>query len=110
MTQTACAVSHAEGRMPAPRYRVVIEGELGPRYASAFDGMTIRARNGKTEIVGPITDSSHLHGLLERIASLGLRLHSLTPLETEDIESRGPTRTQPTSLNDKVPGVYPTGP
>ncbi len=70
--------------MPAHRYRVVVEGELGPRYASAFDGMTLLAHDGITEIVGPIIDSSHLHGMLERIASLGLTVHSLTPLETEE--------------------------
>ena len=72
--------------MSPHRYRIVIEGELGPRYASAFDGMTIRAHNGETEITGPIIDPSHLQGLLERIAGLGLTLHSLNPLETENAE------------------------
>ena len=70
--------------MSVHRYRVVVEGELGPRYASAFDGMTIRAHDGETEITGPIIDASHLQGLLERIAGLGLTLHSLNPLDTED--------------------------
>jgi hypothetical protein len=65
----------------------VIEGELGPRYASAFEGMTLRAHDGETEITGPIIDQSHLHGLLERIASLGLTPHSLTPFETQDAEA-----------------------
>ena len=73
--------------MSANRYRIVVEGELGPRYASAFDGMTLRAHDGATEITGPIIDQSHLHGLIERIASLGLTLRSLTPLETENTEA-----------------------
>ena len=68
------------------RYRLVIEGELGPRYASAFDGMTLRAHDGETEITGPIIDASHLQGLFERIAGLGLTLHSLNPLETDNAE------------------------
>ena len=68
-------------------YRIVIEGELGPRYASAFDGMTVCANDGETEITGPIIDQSHLQGLLERIAGLGLALHSLNPLETENSEA-----------------------
>jgi hypothetical protein len=71
-------------RMSARRYRLVVEGELGPRYASAFDGMTLSAHDGQTEITGPIIDPSHLHGLLERITGLGLTLHSLTPIETEN--------------------------
>ena len=54
--------------MSSHRYRVVVEGELGPRYASAFDGMTVFAHDGRTEITGPIIDPSHLHGLLDRTA------------------------------------------
>jgi hypothetical protein len=72
--------------MSAHLYSIVVEGELGPRYASAFDGMTLSAHDGETEIIGPIIDPSHLQGLLERIAGLGLTLHSLTPLETENAE------------------------
>ena len=79
--------------MSAHRYTVVVEGELGPRYASAFDGMTISAQDGRTEITGPIVDSSHLHGLLERIAGLGLTLYSLNPLDTEDAEADAPHTT-----------------
>lgn len=62
------------------------EGELGPRYASAFDGTTLRAHDGETDITGPIIDQSHLDGLRERIASLGLTLHSFTSLETENAQ------------------------
>ena len=69
--------------MLACEYRLIIEGELGPRYASAFEGMTIDAHDGITEITGLVTDRSHLQGLLERISGLGLTLHSLTPLEAQ---------------------------
>ena len=83
--------------MSLPRYRLVVEGELGPRYASAFDGMTIYAHNGETDITGPIIDDAHLYGLLERIAGLGLRLHSLNPLDTADTRADAPPYTQPGS-------------
>jgi hypothetical protein len=69
--------------MSAHRYRLIVDGELGARYASAFDGMTLSAHDGKTEITGTIIDPSHLYGLLERIAGLGLTLHSLAPLDTD---------------------------
>jgi hypothetical protein len=49
--------------------------------------MTIYARGGMTEITGSIIDESHLEGLIERIASLGLRLRSVTPLDTEHAEA-----------------------
>ena len=58
-------------RMSPHRYRIAIEGELGPRCASAFDGMTLRAHHGVKEITGPIIDPSHLQGPLERIAGTG---------------------------------------
>jgi hypothetical protein len=73
--------------MPPQRYRLVVEGELGPRYAAAFAEMTLSARGGTTEITGPIIDPAHLQGLLERIAGLGLTLHSVTPLGPEGPEA-----------------------
>ena len=92
--------------MSLPRYRLVVEGELGPRYASAFDGMTVCAHDGETEITGPVIDDAHLHGLLERIASLGLRLHSLNRLGTEVTQS---TQTQPAGINGHHPGTNSKG-
>jgi len=68
-------------------YRLVVNGELGPRYASAFTGMTVTSASGKTEITGAIIDQSHLHGLLQRIGSLGLTLYSVTPLDNGNGES-----------------------
>jgi len=96
-------------RMSPSRYSIVVEGELGPRYASAFAGMTLRAHDGETEITGPIIDPSHLHGLLERIAGLGLTLHSLTPLETETAERVGQPHPQPAGVTERDPGATPKG-
>ena len=73
--------------MPPHMYRLVVNGELGPRYASAFTGMTVSAASGKTEITGAIIDQSHLQGLLERISDLGLTLYSVTPLDNGNGES-----------------------
>jgi hypothetical protein len=61
------------------RYRLVVEGELGPRYSTAFEGMELHAQEGSTEIVGVIKDQAHLRGMLDRIASLGLNLVSAAP-------------------------------
>jgi hypothetical protein len=68
--------------MPATRYRLVIKGELGPLYASAFDGMEIESAGGRSMLVGPIEDQAHLLGLLELIASLGLTLVSVAPTDS----------------------------
>jgi hypothetical protein len=96
--------------MSTARYRLVIVGELGPRFAFAFDGMTVRAHDGETEIVGPIIDQSHLHGLLERIASLGLTLRSLAPCEPENTEADTRPQAQPAHGNSHKPGADWKGP
>lgn len=69
------------GGVGSVRYRIVVAGELGPRFARAFEGMTLEPGARRTAIVGPIRDDAHLHGVLARIASLGLRLVSV---EVED--------------------------
>ena len=38
--------------MSSTPYRLVVQGELGPRYASAFEGMTVFAHDGVTEMTG----------------------------------------------------------
>ncbi len=91
--------------MSVHRYRVVVEGELGPRYASAFDGMTLRARDGETEITGPVIDASALQGLLARIAGLGLTVHSLNPLDTEAAEADARPHPQPAGVTNDDPGT-----
>ena len=96
--------------MSANRHRIVVEGELGPRYASAFHGMALRAHDGETDITGPIIDQSHLHGLIARIAGLGLTLRSLTPLETENAEADAQPHTQPAGVIDHTSGTDSKGP
>ncbi len=96
--------------MSAHRYRVVVEGELGPRYASAFDGMTLRADSGETELVGPITDDAHLKGLLDRIAGLGLRLLSLRRLDTENADADAPPHARLAEVNHNGLGITSKGP
>ena len=57
------------------RHRVVVDGELGPRYAPAFDAVTVSACNGTTEITGPINACRTGRGLLERIAGVRRCVH-----------------------------------
>jgi hypothetical protein len=64
-------------------YRIVVRGELSERYAMAFEGMEMEARSGRTILTGEIIDEPHLHGILDRIGSLGLRLLSVESFPTE---------------------------
>jgi hypothetical protein len=62
-------------------YRIVVEGELGSRYAAAFARMRLTPVDGNTEIVGRVEDQAELQGLLDTVAGLGLSLVSVTPLD-----------------------------
>jgi outer membrane PBP1 activator LpoA protein len=61
-------------------YRIVVRDDIGERFALAFEGMEVEARGGQTVLTGEIIDQPHLHGILDRISSLGLELLSVESL------------------------------
>ncbi len=64
-------------------YAIRVEGHLDPRRASWFDGLALTADvDGTTVIHGPVADQAALHGLLQRIRDLGIRLISVEPTAT----------------------------
>ena len=58
-------------------YRIVVRSELNGRYAVAFEGMQMEAKDGVTILTGKIIDQPQLFGILERINGLGLELLSV---------------------------------
>jgi hypothetical protein len=64
-------------------YRMVVGGELSDRNAVAFEGMQIETKDGRTILSGEVVDQSHLHGILDRIGNLGLKLVSVQDLSEE---------------------------
>jgi len=58
-------------------YRIVVRTELNGRYAAAFEGMEMEAKDGVTVLTGTIIDQPQLYGILERINGLGLELLSV---------------------------------
>ena len=76
--------------MRPEHYRIVIGGELSPRFASAFAGMAVDCHDGQTDLTGMVVDQAQLHGLLARVADLGLELVSVNPLHTDGSPDRGP--------------------
>jgi hypothetical protein len=67
--------------MPNREYRVIVEGELSDRVASAFEGLTLEHDKGNTVLVGPVRDQAELQGLLQRVSDLGLTLLSATAVD-----------------------------
>jgi hypothetical protein len=67
-------------------YRIVVRDELSERFAAAFEGMEMEAKGGQTVLTGEVIDQPHLHGILDRIGGLGLKLVSVesVPEEPQD--------------------------
>jgi hypothetical protein len=80
-------------------YRIVVRGELSARYATAFEGMEMEAASGRTILTGGVIDQPHLHGILDRINGLGLRLVSVQSV-SEDPQDDAASFTQTTDQVD----------
>ena len=65
-------------RQKRPRkavYHILLEGNLDPKWADWFDGLTMAASGGgKTYLSGELADQAALHGVLDKINNLGLVL------------------------------------
>jgi hypothetical protein len=73
----------------APRYRIVVRGELGERFAYLFTGMHMERSEGTTILTGIVRDQAQLHGHIERIQELGLVLQSVERLGDRTAEDHG---------------------
>jgi hypothetical protein len=77
-------------------YRIEVVGELSERYAPAFEGMKMEAKSGRTILTGEVVDQPYLHGILQRINSLGLKLISV---ESGSGEHEGDAANSPSIAN-----------
>jgi hypothetical protein len=55
-------------------YEIRIKGRLSDSVLAAFEGLTASVEPVETVLHGPVKDQSALHGLMDRIQSLGLEL------------------------------------
>ena len=57
-----------------PRYEIRVRGRVSDATLSTFEGMDVDLAPAETVLHGPVEDQTDLHGLLDRIQSLGLEL------------------------------------
>jgi hypothetical protein len=56
-------------------YEIRIEGKLAPSWSEWLEGMTVTPLEcGETLLSGPVADQAALHGLLNRIRDMNLKL------------------------------------
>ena len=82
--------SHMMRRRTGNFYRIIVRSELSDKYAVAFEGIEMEARDGVTVLTGKIIDQPQLYGILERVNGLGLELLSVETLP-DDVHP-GPER------------------
>ena len=63
--------------MSEASYCLVVDGELDERFAYLFGEMTMTHVDGRTVLTGPVVDQAQLHGYIERVEELGLKLISV---------------------------------
>jgi hypothetical protein len=70
--------------MTTAHYIITLGGHLDrAHWARWFDGLQVIPKaDGTTELSGPVTDQSALHGMLDRVRDLGLVLISLQRVES----------------------------
>jgi hypothetical protein len=68
-------------------YEIRIKGRLSDSLLAAFEGLTATVEPVETVLHGPVEDQSSLHGLLDRIQSLGLELVEIRrlPASSEEV-------------------------
>jgi hypothetical protein len=60
--------------MAEATYEIRIRGRVGDTLLAAFEGMEAEIEPAETVLVGKRLDQAALHGVLERVRSLGLEL------------------------------------
>lgn len=81
----------SKGQCPfqsAAEYQIKVLGWLGQEWSDWFDGLTITTQTGSdsepvTLLTGRIIDQAALHGILRKIANLGLPLLAVNHLDAK---------------------------
>ena len=60
--------------MRPARYEIRVNGRVSPAQLERFEDMETEAGPVETVLHGPIRDQAELHGLLDRVKTLGLEL------------------------------------
>jgi hypothetical protein len=76
-------------------YEIRIKGRLSDSLLAAFEGLTATVEPVETVLHGPVQDQSSLHGLLDRIQSLGLELVEIRQLPASAEEGSAEPEPQP---------------
>jgi hypothetical protein len=66
------------------KIEIKVEGHLDKKWNDWFEGMVICYEGTNTILSGDIKDEAHLHGVLNQIRDLNLKLISINPDENNN--------------------------
>ena len=61
--------------------KIIIQGHLDKKWKNSFEGMKISYEEDNTILTGNLKDEAHMHGVLNIIRDLNIKLLSVNPAE-----------------------------
>jgi hypothetical protein len=66
-----------------------VKGQIDKSWSGDLEGLAINYTDSETVLSGNVPDQAALHGILSRLADLGLELISVVPLTTKGMKNGG---------------------
>ncbi len=66
--------------------KITIQGQLDKKWMNSFEGMKISYEGNNTILTGYLKDESHMHGILNIIRDLNIKLISVNPAEENNLK------------------------
>ena len=66
--------------------KITIQGHLDKKWMNSFEGMKISYEGNNTILTGYLKDESHMHGILNIIRDLNIKLISVNPAEENNLK------------------------
>jgi len=63
--------------------KIKVQEHLDKKWKDCFEGMEISYEGNNTILTGNLKDEAHMHGILNQIRDLNLKLISVNPTEEE---------------------------
>jgi hypothetical protein len=70
--------------MKPTRYEITFRGEAGDRTRAMFEDCDVSVERGDTVLRAEVPDQAALHGVLDRIASLGFELTEVRQVASDE--------------------------
>jgi hypothetical protein len=67
---------------------IVIQDHLDEKWKDWFEGMEINYEGNNTIITANLKDEAHMHGILNKIRDLNLKIISINPAEKQNANNK----------------------